>query len=114
MYFYIIKNSTDLGFGITGNYVNRAQDYVSHSGPNSGAHFAQLWTGHTPHIKKLERIVKEQWIDRTFISQDGWKTEWLQDNETVEQFTTDIENVVKERHLKVELYRSNYNFLLDK
>lgn len=114
MYFYIIKNSTDLGFGITGNYENRAQDYVSHSGPNSGAHFPLLFTGYTPHVKKLEKIVKDQWIDRTFITRDGWKTEWLKDDETVEQFTKDILDVIKERHLKVEIFRENYNFLLDK
>lgn len=111
MYFYIIKNSTDLGFGITGNYENRAQDYVSHSGPNSGAHFPLLFTGYTPHIKKLEKIVKDQWIDRTFISRDGWKTEWLNEEQTLEQFTHDILEVIEERHLKVKLYAENYNFL---
>ena len=57
MYFYIIKNSTDLGFGVTSNYESRAQDYVSHAGPNSGAHFPLLFTGYTPHVKKLEKIV---------------------------------------------------------
>lgn len=114
MYFYIIKNSTDLGFGITGNYESRAQDYVSHSGPNSGAHFPYVFSGHKPHVRKLERIVKEQWVDRTFITGDGWKTEWLKEEETLEQFTQDILDVIQERHLKVEVYRKDYNFLLDR
>lgn len=114
MYFYIIKNSTDLGFGITGNYESRAQDYVSHAGPRSGAHFPLIFSGYTPHVKKLEKIVKDQWIDRTFISRDGWKTEWLKEDETLEQFTSDILEVIKERHLKVEVCRENYDFLKDR
>jgi hypothetical protein len=111
MYFYIIKNSTDLGFGITGNYESRAQDYVGHAGPRSGTHFPYVFTGLTPHVRKLEKIVKDQWIDRTFITKDGWKTEWLNEEQTLEQFTQDILDVIKERHLKVKVYTKDYNFL---
>jgi hypothetical protein len=111
MYFYIIKNSTDLGFGITSNYESRAQDYVSHAGPRSGAYFPYVFTGLAPHVRKLEKIVKEQWIDRTFITKDGWKTEWLKDNETLVKFQQDILDVIKERHLKVEVYAKDYDFL---
>jgi len=113
MYFYIIKNSTDLGFGITKNYFSRAQDYVSHSGPNSRAYFPLVFSGHTPHVRKLEKIVKDQWIDRTYVSKDGWKTEWLLKNENVEEFIKDLLDVIHERHLKVKVYRENYNFLID-
>jgi hypothetical protein len=111
MYFYIIKNSTDLGFGITSNYESRAQDYVSHAGPRSGAYFPYVFTGLTPHVRTLENIVKDQWIDRTFITRDGWKTEWLKEDETLEQFAQDILNVIKERHLKVNIFTEDYNFL---
>ena len=111
MYFYIIKNSTDLGFGITGNYESRAQDYVSHSGPRSRAHFPYVFSGHKPHVRKLERIVKEQWVDRTFITGDGWKTEWLIEEETLDKFYQDILDVINERHLKVEVYIKDYDFL---
>lgn len=114
LYFYIIKNSTDLGFGITGDYESRAQDYVSHSGPNSGAHFPYIFTGHTPHIKKLENIIKNQWVDRTYITRDGWRTEWLKSDESLDQFVTDILDLIGERHLRIELHRKHYNFLIDR
>jgi hypothetical protein len=114
MYFYIIKNSTDLGFGITGNYESRAQDYVSHSGPRSGAYFPLVFSGYTPHVRKLEKIVKDQWIDRTYISRDGWKTEWLNEHETLQGFAQDILDVITERHLRVEIFTKDYNFLLDR
>lgn len=111
MYFYIIKTKNDLGFGITGNYESRAQDYVSHGGPNNGAHFPVVFTGHGPHIKKLEKHVKTQWIDRTHITQNGWKTEWLKEDETLEQFVADILEFINDRHLKIWQDVTDYNFL---
>lgn len=111
MYFYIVKTKTDIGFGITGDYEKRAQDYVSHSGPNSGIYFPIVLTGYTPHIKKIESIIKHQWIDRTYVSRDGWKTEWLRENESVDDFFNDIMMVIKERHLRIQLHTRDYNFL---
>ena len=111
MYFYVIKNIGSLGFGITGDYQKRAQDYVSHSGPGCHAHFPYVFTGHRPHVKKLEQLIKTQWVDRTWITRDGWKTEWLKEDENLDTFISDIMDAIKERHLKVEVFRKDYDFL---
>jgi len=110
-FFYIVKTKFDTGFGITSNYESRHQDYVAHAGPNSGIYFPVVLNGHTPHIKKLESLIKTQWLDRTFITRAGWKTEWLRENEDTEAFLKDLMNVIIDRHYRIEIYIRDYDFL---
>ena len=56
MYFYILPGPFRLGFGITGNYERREKDYTGAWG--GIAEFKYLFKGPTPHVKRLENIIK--------------------------------------------------------
>ena len=56
MRFYILPGPFRLGFGITSDSDRRAKDYTGAWGGE--AKFKYLFEGPTPHIKRLENIIK--------------------------------------------------------
>jgi hypothetical protein len=59
-----------------------------------------LLQGPTPHIKRLENIIKTMHTDMLWKN-DDWKTEWLDNNWTAEQLLEFVWEIINERHLKV-------------
>jgi hypothetical protein len=57
----------------------------------------------------LERTIKTQYIDNLWIIED-WKTEWLNDNIPMSDLKEYVDNLIKERHFRLQLISSNYNF----
>ena len=96
MFFYILPGPFRLGFGITSNHERRAKDYTGAWG--SEATFAYLFEGPTPHIKRLENIIKTMHNDMLW-KLDDWETEWLDNNWTKEQLLEFVKSVILERHL---------------
>jgi hypothetical protein len=102
MYFYILPGPFRLGFGITGNHERREKDYTgAWGGP---AKFKYLFEGPTPHIKRLENIIKTMHTDLLWKI-DEWETEWLDNDWTAEQLLTFVLETIQERHLKVAQVR---------
>ena len=98
MYFYILPGPYRLGFGITSNYHRRQKDYTGAWGGE--AEFKYLFEGPTPHIKRLENIIKTMHRDMLW-KLDQWETEWLDNNWTPEQLRDFVLEIIAERHLKV-------------
>jgi len=98
MYFYILPGPFRLGFGITGNHERRAKDYTGAWG--GIAEFKYLFEGPTPHIKRLEKIIKDMHQDMLWTV-DDWETEWLNNNWTAENLLEFVKDLIAERHLRV-------------
>lgn len=99
MYFYILPGPFRLGFGITSNYERREKDYTgAWGGP---AEFKYLFEGPTPHIKRLENIIKTMHRDMLWKI-DEWETEWLDNNWTPEQLLEFVLDTINERHLQIK------------
>ena len=99
MYFYILPGPYRLGFGITSNYERRQKDYTGAWGGE--AHFKYLFEGPTPHIKRLENIIKTMHRDMLW-KLDQWETEWLDNDWTAENLRDFVLNTINERHLKIK------------
>lgn len=109
-YFYIIESlGGRAGFGIAQDPKDRNKQYCSHAG---GIVKMRLYGGLRAHAKALERTIKTQYVDNIWQIED-WKTEWLNDDVSVKVLTKYVENLIKERHFKLELVADNYNFLQD-
>jgi len=102
MFFYILPGPFRLGFGITGNHERRAKDYTGSWGGE--AKFAYLFEGPTPHIKRLEIIIKTMHTDMLW-KLDDWETEWLDNNWTADQLLNFVKDVILERHLAIKQIR---------
>jgi hypothetical protein len=99
MYFYILPGPFRLGFGITSNYERRKKDYTgAWGGP---AEFKYLFEGPTPHIKRLENIIKTMHRDMLWKI-DEWETEWLDNDWTPEQLLEFVLDTINERHLQIK------------
>ena len=98
MYFYILPGPYRLGFGITSNYLRRQKDYTGAWGGE--AQFKYLFEGPTPHIKRLENIIKTMHRDMLW-KLDDWETEWLDNDWTPEQLRDFVLENIAERHLKI-------------
>jgi hypothetical protein len=98
MYFYILPGPYRLGFGITGNHERRKKDYTGAWGGE--AEFKYLFEGPTPHVKRLENIIKTMHRDMLW-KLDQWETEWLDNDWTADQLRDFVLQTVAERHLKV-------------
>jgi predicted GIY-YIG superfamily endonuclease len=110
-YFYVIVSAFGrIGFGIATDPQERNKQYCSHSG--GIVQFVLLYGGERAHAKALERIIKTQYVDNIWKVED-WKTEWLNDNVTIEEFQKYIEELILERHIKVKLITTNYDFRQD-
>ena len=98
MYFYILPGPFRLGFGITNNYNRRQKDYTGAWG--GVAQFEYLFVGSTPHIKRLENIIKTMHRDMLWKI-DEWETEWLDNGWAAAQLRDFVLEIIKERHLKI-------------
>jgi hypothetical protein len=109
--FYIIVSvGGRVGFGITKNYYERNKQYASHSGDI--VKFVRVYSGAEAHANALESIIKKQYVDNLWWV-DDWKTEWLNKDITVDQFQTHVENLIKDRHMKLTLTAQDYDFTQD-
>ena len=98
MYFYILPGPFRLGFGITGNHERREKDYTGAWGGE--ARFQYLFEGPTPHVKRLENIIKTQ--NREMLWRvDEWETEWLDNGWTAEDLLAFVRETITERHLPI-------------
>jgi len=102
MYFYILPGPFRLGFGITSNHERREKDYTGAWG--GIAKFKYLFEGPTPHVKRLENIIKD--MNRDLLWKvDEWETEWLDNNWTPEDLLDFIKEIIIERHLPIKQIR---------
>jgi hypothetical protein len=99
MYFYILKGPYRVGFGITSNYERRAKDYTGAWGGE--AVFDYIFEGPTPHIKRIEHVLKTMHVDKLWCI-DEWQTEWLDNGWSVHQLKDFVLELIKERHLKIK------------
>jgi hypothetical protein len=100
MHFYILPGPYRLGFGITSDPTRRTKDYTgAWGGP---AVFAYLFEGPSPHIKRLEDIIKTMHRDMLWKI-DDWETEWLDNGWTAEQLRDFLLELIQERHLAIKL-----------
>lgn len=110
-YFYIVQSvSGRIGFGITGDPNDRNKKYTSHSGDI--IKFPYLYQGLETHCKGLERSLKKQFTDKIWVVED-WKTEWYTEDVSVNYVTDLVNELIKERHLKVKLVCENFDYTTD-
>lgn len=102
MYFYILPGPFRVGFGITGNHERRAKDYTGAWG--GIAEFKYLFEGPTPHVKRLENIIKSMHREMLW-KVDEWETEWLDNGWSAEQLLEFVQSIIAERHLKLALIK---------
>lgn len=102
MYFYILQGPYRVGFGITGNHERRAKDYTGAWG--GVAEFTYLFEGPTPHIKRLEQILKTMHVDMLWCL-DEWETEWLDNGWTPEDLLAFVLQTIQDRHLPIKQIR---------
>ena len=102
MYFYILPGPFRLGFGITTNYERREKDYTGSWG--GVAEFQYLFEGPTPHVKRLENIIKTMHKDMLWQI-DEWDTEWIDNDWTAAQLLNFVQDLIAERHLPIQQIR---------
>lgn len=102
MYFYILQGPYRLGFGITSNHERRAKDYTGAWG--GVAEFVHLFEGPTPHIKRLEQIIKTMHVDMLWCI-DDWRTEWLDNDWTTNDLLAFVLETINERHMPIKQIR---------
>lgn len=71
-----------------------------------------VYGGLRAHAKALERTIKTQYVDNIWQIED-WKTEWLNDDISMDQLKEYVDTLISERHFKLKLISENYNFLQD-
>jgi hypothetical protein len=109
-YFYLIESlSGRVGFGIAQDIKDRNKDYCSHCGEIVNM---VVYGGLRAHSKSLERSIKSELIEHRWIVAD-WKTEWLDKPCTLNFLKGYVDSLIKERHLKVQLITTEYNFSMD-
>jgi hypothetical protein len=107
-HFYIIISAFGrIGFGIAQDKKERNKQYCSHSG--GIVKFVRVYGGQRTHAKALERTIKIQYADNIWIV-DDWKTEWLNDDIKIEDFETYVDQLINERHFRLNLIAKNYDF----
>jgi hypothetical protein len=110
-YLYLIQSPKGrAGFGIAKNPQSRNRDYVAHCGDI--VNFPYLYGGTIAHVKKIENVIKEQYIDNIWHI-EGRPLEWLKDDVTVEQLKDYVDTLINERHYRVHLVAKDYNFTQD-
>jgi hypothetical protein len=105
-YFYIVQGDR-AGFGIAQDMKHRSQQYSSHTGRI--VNFPFVFAGHRPHAKALERSIKTEFHDDIWMIED-WRTEWLNDDITIEMLKETVDRLIAERHYKLECIAINYDF----
>ena len=102
MKFYVLPGPFRVGFGITGDSERREKDYTGAWG--GIAQFKYLFEGPSPHIIRLESIIKTQNRDMLWKI-DEWETEWLDNGWLAEQLRDFVLEIIKERHLHIQQVR---------
>ena len=112
MYFlYLIQSPKGrAGFGIAKNPQGRNRDYVAHCGDI--VNFPYLYGGTIAHVKKIENVIKEQYVDNIWHIEER-PLEWLNDGISVEQLKEYVDTLISERHYRVKLVATDYNFTKD-
>ena len=106
--FYIIQSPFNrVGFGITQDAKERNKQYCSHCG--GIVKFTHVYSGLRAHAKALERTIKTQYVDNIW-KLDDWQTEWLNDDITVEKLQQYVEQLIKERNIKLSLTKTDFDF----
>jgi hypothetical protein len=110
-YLYLIQSPKGrAGFGIAKNPQSRNRDYVAHCGDI--VNFPYLYGGTIAHVKKIENVIKEQYVDNIWHIEDR-PLEWLNTNISVDQLKDYVDTLIEERHYRVKLIAKNYNFTQD-
>jgi predicted GIY-YIG superfamily endonuclease len=106
-YFYIIISvGGRIGFGIAQDIRERNKQYCSHAGDIVKMY---VYGGQRTHAKALERTIKTQYIDNIWVIED-WRTEWLNDSVTADQVKSYVDQLIQERHFRLNLLAENYDF----
>ena len=105
-YFYIVQGDRT-GFGIAKDMKERSQQYSSHTGRI--VNFPYVYGGYKPHAQALERSIKSVMFDDIWLVED-WRTEWFNENMTVEMFKETVDRLIEERHMKIECIAKDYDF----
>jgi len=107
-YLYLITSvGGRAGFGIAADYKERNKQYASHSGDI--VKFSFIYQGQRSHAKALERTIKTQFADNIWVV-DDWKTEWLISDVPMSKLQSYVEELINERHYKLELLTTDYDF----
>ena len=108
-YFYIIQAPNGrVGFGIASAPNDRIKKYTSHCGEI--VEFPFLFGGMRCQAKSLEKIIKREYVDNLWVI-ENWKTEWLNLDITLGEFHNYVKELISERHIRVELVATSFNFL---
>ena len=105
-FYIIISVGGRIGFGIAQNIRERNKQYCSHAGDIVKM---SVYQGQRTHAKALERTIKTQYIDNIWTI-DDWRTEWLNKDVTLEQVKAYVEELIHERHFRLNLVAENYDF----
>lgn len=106
-YFYIVQSiGGRVGFGITKDYEERNKQYCSHSGDI--VTFPLVFGGRKNHAINLENSIKREMMDECWAV-EGWRTEWLNSDMTLEQFIRIIEEKISERHYVLEIVEEDFS-----
>lgn len=106
-YFYVVKSSLGrIGFGIAKDYLERNQQYCSHSGDNIV--FPYVFGGSKNAAKTLESTIKREMSDDRWMI-DNWKTEWFNDNIDLDTFLQIVAGKITERCFDLKIVEENYS-----
>jgi predicted GIY-YIG superfamily endonuclease len=109
---YIVENSKGrVGFGIAKDYVERNQFYCGHAGDI--LKFPVVYGGLRSHAKALEKTIKTELYDEIWTIEKeskDWKTEWLVEGKDRKFLESYINDLIKDRHIKLKIITRNYDF----
>jgi len=109
---YIVENSKGrVGFGIAKDYVERNQFYCGHSGDI--LKFPVIYGGLRAHAKALEKTIKTELSDDIWTIEKenkDWKTEWLNEDKDRKFLESYINDLIKNRHIKLKIITRDYDF----
>lgn len=100
MFFYILPGPYRVGFGITSDYQRRAKDYTGAWG--GVAKFSWVFQGPTPHVKRLESLIKIQHRDMLW-KLDDWETEWLDNGWNSQQLYDFVQDIIAQRRMPISV-----------
>lgn len=107
-YLYLITNLNGrAGFGISTDPKERNRQYASHAGDI--VKFSYLYGGLRTHAKAVERTIKTQFVDRLWKIED-WNTEWLNSDTSIEDLKEYVDQLIRERHYRLELIATDFDF----
>jgi len=107
-YLYLIESlGGRAGFGITQHPWERNKQYCSHAG--GIVKFVYLFGGLRTHAKAVERTIKQQYVDNLWFVGD-WKTEWLNENVSIETLYEYVQTLINQRHYSLKVVAKDFDF----